>query len=155
MITNMNSLTDISAKAGAQARLSYADVQRLQRDVFADGISSREDVERLIDLDRRVQKADPSWSRWLVASIVDYVVWGERPTGLVEEETARWLAAALASPGSAASAKTARLIARRIAEEAHAFENDALVALSGLAATSYSVRPVSPAQGAGAASLAA
>jgi len=134
MITNPNSLADLAARAGLHGRLSYADVQRLQRDVFADGIVSRGEAERLIELDRRVEKADPAWTRWLVASLVEFVVWGERPTGLVEEETARWLAAALASPGSQRSAKTARLVARTIAEEAHAFENDALVALAALGA---------------------
>ena len=57
------------------------------------------------------------------------MVWTERPTGIVDAHTARWLAATLAGD-QASPTMTARLIAREIIEEAHALEDDALNALA-------------------------
>jgi hypothetical protein len=105
-------------------------VQRLQRNVLPDGIGSREDAELLIGLDREMARTDRAWERWLVATIVEFVVWAERPTGVVDENTAIWLAAALNGPESTRPTKTARLIAREIVEEAQGFENEALATLA-------------------------
>ena len=123
------SLTEFAGKVRQKSRISFGDVQRLQRDILPDGLGSRAEAELLIDLDRDVARADPAWSGFLVASLVEFVVWAERPTGIVDEDTGRWLAAALTGDG-AARTRTARLIAREIVEEAQAFENDALAALA-------------------------
>jgi hypothetical protein len=72
---------------------------RWQRNILPDGIGSREDAELLID-DREMARTDRAWERWLVATIVEFVVWAERPTGVVDENTAIWLAAALNGRGS-------------------------------------------------------
>ena len=53
--------------------------KRLQRDILPDGISSREEAEILLALDRTSGRADPSLADWLVAMMVDFVVWGTRP----------------------------------------------------------------------------
>jgi hypothetical protein len=126
----MISLSDFTIKVRSKNRISFGDVQRLQRNVMPDGIGSREDAELLIELDREMARTDRAWDRWLVASIVDFVVWAERPTGVVDEDTASWLAAALTGPESTRPTKTARLIAREIAEEAQGFENEALATLA-------------------------
>jgi len=97
----------------------------LQRNVLPDGTGSREDAELLIGLDREMARTDRAWERWLVATIVDFVVWAERPTGVVDENTANWLAAALNGPETTPPTNTARLIAREIAEAAQGFENEA------------------------------
>ena len=124
--------SDFTDKILAKDRISFGDVRRLKRDILPDGIASREEAEALLGLDRAVTKADAAWERWLVTTIVDFVVWAERPTGIVDEDTALWLAAAL----RAHAGKRGRLIAREIAEEAHAFENDALATLAGIGAAS-------------------
>jgi hypothetical protein len=101
-------------------------VRRLQRKILPDGVMSREEAELLIALDRSATKADPSWTEYLVATIVDFVVWVERPTGFVDDDTALWLAEALSAGG--ALTRTARLIAREIAREVQggdAAEDDA------------------------------
>jgi len=126
----MISLSDFAIKVRSKNRINFGDVQRLQRNVLPDGIGSREDAELLIDLDREIARTDRAWERWLVATIVDFVVWAERPTGVVDENTAGWLAAALNGPETTRPTKTARLIAREIAEEAQGFENEALATLA-------------------------
>ncbi|KAA2237384.1 hypothetical protein [Salinarimonas soli] len=111
-----NNLAEIVTKTIAKGRISFGDVRRLQRDVLPDGVSSREEVELLLSLDAAAAQADRSWTEWLVPAIVDFVVWGERPTGLVEAGAASWLTAALGAGGT--PTKAARLIAREIAREA-------------------------------------
>jgi hypothetical protein len=125
-----SSLSEFTNKAREKNRISFGDVQRLQRNILPGGIGSREEAELLIDLDRDVARADAAWSGFLIATLVDFVVWAERPTGIVDEDTARWLMALLTAKSAGAVTRTARLIAREIVEEAQTFENDALALLA-------------------------
>jgi hypothetical protein len=136
------SLSEFASKVRAKNRISFGDVRRLQRDYLADGIGSREDLELLIGLDREIARVDSAWERWLVTMAVDFVVWVERPTGVVSEETAEWLASTLRGEGECLT-KTGRLIAREVAQEAAAFENEALAILA-LATAKGNVRSAAP-----------
>jgi hypothetical protein len=78
-------------------RISAEDVRELQREVFEHGLTCREEVNVLAALDRAVPTADPLWAKFFVASLVEFVVWTSRPTGYVDNETARWLVTALMS----------------------------------------------------------
>jgi hypothetical protein len=131
------SLSDFAGKVRAKNRITFGDVQRLRRDVLPDGIESREQAELLLELDRSIARIERSWEACLVALFVDFVVWAERPTGIVDEATAEWVSTVLGAPEGAT--RTARLIAREIADEATGFENDALSTFgAGLAKTSPS-----------------
>ena len=121
------SLDAFVEKITKNGRINFGDVRRLQRDVLPDGIASREEADVLIALDRDIGRIDPAWTDWLVGSLVDYVVWGERPTGYITADKATWITAALDGGGRAT--KTARLIAREIAREAHSTD-EALVAFA-------------------------
>lgn len=136
-------LAEFASKVRAKNRISFGDVRRLQRDYLADGIGSREDVELLIALDHEIARIDTAWERWLVSMVVDFVVWVERPTGIVSEETAEWLASMLKGDREGPT-KTGRLIAREVAQEAAAFENEALTILA--CATSKTGGARTPAQ---------
>src|SRR6185312_9492915 len=72
-------------------RISFGDVKRLQRDILPDGISSRDEAELLLILEQSMGRTDRTFGDWLVATMVDFVVWGTRPTGTVDAETAAWL----------------------------------------------------------------
>src|SRR3954462_15021080 len=85
-------------KAG---RISVGDVKRLQRDILPDGIGARAQAELLLTLDQTVSRADRAFADWLVAMMVDFVVWGMRPTGTVDAETAAWLPPLLGWPRGA------------------------------------------------------
>jgi len=126
-MTNI-SLIEFTNKIQKKKQISFGDLQRLRRDILPNGIGCRDEVELLLGLDRHVARADFAWSDFLVAAIVQFVVWAERPTGIVDSDTALWLAGALTGKG--APTRTARLIAREIVEEAQTFENDALAALA-------------------------
>src|SRR3954469_17864559 len=110
--SSLQAFADKALKAG---RISFGDVQRLQRDILPDGICSREEAELLLTLDQTISRADRAFADWLVAMVVDFVVWGLRPTGTVDAETAAWLTPFLA--GQRAT-KTMRRLARELAAEA-------------------------------------
>lgn len=110
-------LREFKERVLAKGRIGKNDVRLLQRDLLADGIWSREDAESLIGLDRAVESVHPSWTGWLASAVVDFVVWGARPTGYVDGEAADWIVAAIAGDG-AATHRGAR-IAREICREAH------------------------------------
>jgi hypothetical protein len=93
--------------------ITESDVQLLHRLVLEDGLISRKDVETLLTLDRSLPSGE-SWGDALVALVVDHVVWGARPTGVVTGEDARWLAAVLEFNGPT---ERAMRIAYRVVEE--------------------------------------
>ena len=82
------SLQVFANKVQKTGRISFGDVKRLQRDILPEGISSREEAEILLALDRTLGRADCYFADWLVAMMVDFVVWGTRPTGTIDTDTA-------------------------------------------------------------------
>ena len=110
-----SSLQGFVKKVQKAGRISFGDVKRLQRDILPDGISSRDEAELLLTLDRIVSRADRSFADWLVAMMVDFVVWGTRPTGIVDTETAAWLTPFLAGQGTT---EAMRRLARQLGREA-------------------------------------
>lgn len=95
--------------------MDESDRTTLQRIIFSDGVRSRVEAEVLLQLTRAVKPVDPEWADFVVASIVDFAVWGERPTGTIDQNTANWLIAVLSDGGGD---KLTRRIAREITREA-------------------------------------
>jgi hypothetical protein len=87
------SLCTFVARMLRNKRITFRDVQSLQREILTHGLSNREEAEALIALDQAVTRADPAWAGYLVGIVVEFAVWGSRPTGYIDAETARWLAA--------------------------------------------------------------
>src|SRR5215203_6706173 len=110
-----SSLQAFANKVQAAGRISFGDVKRLQRDILPDGISSREEAELLLTLEQTVGQADRAFADWLVAMMVDFVVWGLRPTGTVDAVTAAWLTPFLVGQRTT---KTMLRLARELAAEA-------------------------------------
>ena len=90
------------------------DVKRLQGEILTGGLVSRREAEALLVLDRSLEAAD-SWGPALTRLVVDFVVWGVPPTGVVGNEDALWLATVLDMGGPT---KTAMAIAYAMLEEA-------------------------------------
>lgn len=98
--------------------ITEADVRRLMRNVLPDGIASRDEADMLIALERAVPQIDPSFGDFLIKAVVDFAVWGERPTGTIDHGTAAWLAGSLA--GRTGPTPVGARIAVEIVREAHA-----------------------------------
>ena len=111
-------LSDFVKKVSARGRITFGDIKRLQRDLLPNGAMTREQVEALIAMDAAVRRADPAWAAYLTSTVVDFVVWGSRPTGYVDPDAAQWLEALLCSNPS----KAARQILREVLREAQAVD---------------------------------
>lgn len=96
-------------------RISSDEVRHLHREILPDGILSRAVADALLALDRTLA-ADPLWSDLLTPAVVNYAVWGSRPTGVVKAETANWLLTALTI---GEPTPTASRILQEILAEAH------------------------------------
>ncbi len=92
-------------------RIRFGDVRRLQRNVLASGIASREEAETLLALDRSIAKPDPAWTDFLVTAIRRFVVEIMEPKGFVDSGKTDWLADLAGDPPS----KAVRTIAREVA----------------------------------------
>lgn len=108
------SLEDFTGRVAKTGTMVLQDVERLHRDILVDGLTCRAQAEALFDLDGRLETADPAWLDSLAALVVDFVVWGERPTGYVDQAQAAWLASALPR----ARSRTAAFLLAEIGAEA-------------------------------------
>ena len=87
------------AAIASRSRITADDVLFLRRMVYADGLSSRHEVENLFALDDACTTRDPSWTHFLVESVCDYIVHQEQPAGYVSDYNARWLMALVMKNG--------------------------------------------------------
>jgi len=92
------------------------DVNILQRDILDDVILTRDTIDVLIALDRAVPDSSAAFAEYLVRLVVDFVVWQNRPTGVIDRDKAHWLVTTL-SAGEGPT-RTARRIAFEIVKEA-------------------------------------
>jgi hypothetical protein len=111
---NRSSLQNFADRILAKGRIGKHDVQELQRELLVDGVMTRLEAETLIGLDRKAGSAHASWSAYFIGALTDFVVWGSRPTGSIDAETAIWLASALTDGGH--SPRAGRLVAELIRE---------------------------------------
>jgi hypothetical protein len=111
---NQSSLQVFAERLLAKGRIGKRDVQDLQRGCLADGVMTREDAEILIRLEREAGSVHASWPAYFIASLTDFVVWGSRPTGIVDTDTAHWLAGALTT--GTGCPRASRLVAELLIE---------------------------------------
>jgi hypothetical protein len=109
-----DSLREFIDRVANSRYIAEDDVNRLQREILTGGLVSRREAEALLDLDRSLEAAE-SWGPALTRLVVDFVVWGVQPTGVVGNEDALWLATVLEMGGPT---KTSMAIAYAILEEA-------------------------------------
>jgi hypothetical protein len=130
---NQSSLQVFADRVLAKGRMGKRDVQDLQRNCLADGVTSRGEAEILIRLDRQAGSVHASWSAYFIAALTDFVVWGSRPTGTIDADTASWLAAALNCDGGS---PRARRLVTELMSEAQSVDDALLAIVDGAAVTS-------------------
>jgi hypothetical protein len=92
------------------------DVKMLQRNILSDIVTTRDIVDVLVALDRAVPQSCKAYADYMVALVVDFAVWENRPTGVIDRDKAHWLITTL-SAGEGPTA-TAQRIANEIVREA-------------------------------------
>src|SRR5262245_58997916 len=86
-----NSLREFIDGALDSGIIGEGDVARLHREILPNGITSREEAEVLISLDRALLRKCEMWNNTFVGSLVNFAVWASRPTGKIDREMAIWL----------------------------------------------------------------
>ncbi|GGK22852.1 hypothetical protein [Salinarimonas ramus] len=109
--------------------MTLEDVARLREFALETGISTREEADVLIALDRAVKRPDEAaaqaWSELFASLLVDFVVWGARPTGFVDQSLARWLVTAVNACGG--PTENARRAVAQMVREAQRVDETLLV----------------------------
>jgi len=98
------------AKGG---EINAADVATLRCEFFRDGFITREEADALFALERAAPVKCLEWTQFFVETITHYVVWQERPTGVVNEAQGEWL---LASADAVASVNGLAALVNVLAE---------------------------------------
>ncbi|HEX8418362.1 MAG TPA: hypothetical protein VF641_12255 [Methylobacterium sp.] len=107
--------------------ITRADARQLGRSILRDGLACRDEADMLIALERAVPEIDPGFRDLLAGLIVDFAVWGERPTGYVDRDVAGWLAASLG--GRSGPTPLGARIAREVIQAAES-SDEALLAFA-------------------------
>ena len=81
------SLSEISAKGA----ITLADVMRMRREVFSDGIVQESEAEALFTLNDACAVKDTAWSDFFVEALSDYLVHQAEPKGYLTTANADWL----------------------------------------------------------------
>ena len=90
----MSTLLALVDDIAADRCISAEDALRLRKEIFPDGVVSREEAGVLIALEARVGESDEAWSQAFVEALVEHVL--QSCAGHVDEATAAWLAASFA-----------------------------------------------------------
>lgn len=96
MSFNLGALADKIQKTG---QIERDDAQNIARMIYQDGIVSREEAERLFEINNKLSGHDPDWDLQFIETIKDYLVTIEAPEGWVTEEEAKWLIEQISKDG--------------------------------------------------------
>jgi hypothetical protein len=66
-------------------------IRRLRYDLYCGDAVTRDEADALFDIERVVCPASQEWGEFFVGTIVDYLLWQERPSGVLNEAKAEWL----------------------------------------------------------------
>jgi hypothetical protein len=136
---NSSSLDLFVGNVLARKRIRFGDLRRLQRDILPSGLTARGEAEALIALDQAVERADPTWRRYLTRVVTEFVgVDG----GSVDQDAAAWLVAVL----SCARPKTAAAIVREVLVAADQVDDALLAFAEGSRRRSRPETPTEPVQ---------
>jgi hypothetical protein len=84
------------ALAFVQGRnINAADVIALLREVYADGIATRDEAEELIAFDHSLAASTAAWCEFFAATIADHVLKRREPADHMDKDKAEWLVGAL------------------------------------------------------------
>jgi hypothetical protein len=89
----MSALLALADDLAADRRMSPEEALRVRKEIFPDGVVSRQEAEVLIALHGRVDQVDTDWTRCFVEALTDHALQSGRHPGHVEDQMAQWLIA--------------------------------------------------------------
>jgi hypothetical protein len=94
-VLNAVSITEIKARGS----IKDADVLKLRRNYYEDGIITAEEADVIFALNEACPVQDPAWADCFVETITDYLVEQAEPRGYLTAENAQWLIERIARDG--------------------------------------------------------
>jgi hypothetical protein len=91
-----------------------SDVLYLRREVYGDGIVSRQEADGLFALDRAIKDTPESWLHFFVEAVSDYLVEREEPRGYISEANAEWLVSSISTDGQVDTRSELELLVKAI-----------------------------------------
>ena len=92
----MSALLALADDIAADRRISAEDALRVRKDIFPDGVVSRQEADVLIALEGRVHDSDEAWAQAFVEALSDHVLQAGTYPGHVDECASAWLRASFA-----------------------------------------------------------
>ncbi|MEZ6024116.1 MAG: hypothetical protein R3C16_12045 [Hyphomonadaceae bacterium] len=87
----MSALLSLADDIAADRRISAEEALHLRKEIFPDGVVSRQEAEVLIALNNLVAEADEAWAHAFVEALVDHALRAGPYEGHVDDVTADWL----------------------------------------------------------------
>ena len=87
------------AEIKARGSIKDADVLRVRRNYYDDGVITAEEADAIFALNEACPVQDPAWADCFIETISDYLVEQAEPQGYLTAENAQWLIARIASDG--------------------------------------------------------
>jgi hypothetical protein len=84
--------------------IDSADVIALLREVYAEGIGTRDEADELIAFDHTLGETTPDWREFFATTIADHLLQRCEPAGSVDDKKAEWLISALSQGRRVATA---------------------------------------------------
>ena len=108
-------------------------VRKLRYDLFRGDALTQDEAEALFDIERTARPDSEDWVEFFVDTIVDFLLWQQRPSGVLNEAQAEWL---LAQVDGARSLTTFAILVA-VLDEAHRTPGWFCAAVRGRAAKGW------------------
>lgn len=96
-----SALMSLADDLAADRFISADEALRMRREIFPDGVVTRQEADVLVALQGRVANADAEWTNAFVEAVVDHVLQSGVYPGHVDEEAVTWLIASFGYEGAA------------------------------------------------------
>jgi len=128
--TDLDHAHPLAAELRKRNEITEADVLRLRREVFGDGIVARHEAELLLELNRAVERQCRHWDHYLVEALTDHIVEQAEPRGYVSPDHGNWLIDRLSGDNRVCRANEIELLVRVLNRAQSAPDRLAAFALS-------------------------
>lgn len=94
-------LMSLADDIAADRKISADEALRMRREIFPDGVVTRQEADVMVALQGRVANSDEAWANAFVEAIVDHVLQSGAHAGHVDEAAVTWLIASFGYEGAA------------------------------------------------------
>jgi hypothetical protein len=108
MMTHTHS--NLSKYLAKPQKIGAQDVLRFRREIFEDGIVSRQEAEAVLALNEMASEKCAEWNEFFIEALTDHVVTQAEPQGYVSEDVADWLMTMVTRDGKVDSASELELL---------------------------------------------